>query len=146
MGIWQVIGVLLLLVAAAVLTSIWKAREAWREEASTHAPQPPRVCVREFTLLALSDAFEPETAPLWEPQIEMLRFIADAGPAGINYELLRPRHCQAAARYPELYEGSDLESWLEAMERAELISWNESNVKLTAAGTAFLKCRLPVTV
>jgi hypothetical protein len=146
MGIWQVVGVLLLLAAVAVLTSMWKAREASKEAAPTHASQPPRVCVREFSLLALSDAFEPETAPLWEPQIEMLRFIGDAGPAGLDYELLRPRHYQMAARYPELYEGSDLESWLEAMERAELISWHGSSVRLTAAGTAFLRCRLPVTV
>jgi hypothetical protein len=44
-----------------------------------------------------------------------------------------------------LYEGSDLESWLQAMERVELVEWRETTVRLTPAGAAFLRWRLPVT-
>lgn len=146
MGSWLVIGILLILATAAMVTSIWKAQEEATAAAPSRPAQRLRFMAREFTVVALSDAFEPEMAPLWEPQIEVLRLIGDAGSSGLDYDLLRPAHQQLAERYPELYEGSDLESWLEAMERAELIAWGESTVTLTPAGTAFLKCRLPVTV
>lgn len=145
MQTWLVIGMLLALAAAAVVSSIYEARKESIGETLPRSALGSRVPAREFSLVALSDAFEPELACIWEPQIEVLKLIGEAGPDGLDHELLRPAHGQLVNRYPELYEGSDLESWLEAMERADLISWNDSTVKLTSAGTAFLKCRRPVT-
>lgn len=146
MGMWLVIGLLLVLAAAAVLASLWKEHDETTNEIQLPPVLRPRRSAGEFSVLTLSDAFEPELAPIWEPQIEMLRLIREAGPPGLDYELLRPAQLRLAQKYPELYEGSDLESWLEAMEQAELIEWSDSTVKLTAAGLAFLKCRLVVTV
>ncbi len=146
METWLVIGLLIVLAAAALLSSIWKERCKSTSETELPPVSHPWRTTREFTVLTLADAFEPELAPIWEPQIELLRLIRDAGLQGLRYELLRPAQLQLAQKYPELYEGSDLESWLEAMENAELIAWRDSTVKLTAAGVAFLKCRLAVAV
>lgn len=146
METWTVLALLLVLAAAAGLASMWKDRGRAEEEFQPLPPAQTRRYVREFSLVSLSDAFEPELAAIWEPQIEVLRLIREGGVEGIHFELLRPVHRQLLERYPELYEGSDLESWLEAMESAELITWSESVVKLTAVGMAFLKCRPVVTV
>ena len=143
----SVVCLSLLLVVAAVLSSIWQ--EHYREKRAVQGlsiASAPARHHRDFSIVSLSDAFEPELACIWEPQIEILLRIKEAGATGLELEQLRPVHRQFVETYPELYEGSDLESWLEAMERTELIAWSGEQVWLTAAGTAFLKCRLPVSV
>lgn len=171
MEIVVAIGLLFLLAAAAAVSSVVEERRNTREGTSLRLPlrgecggeflrlrsgeapdsgrasrpSPPQTMVRDFSIVSLGDAFDPETACIWEPQIEILRHIGEEGERGLEVECLRPVLREIAGRYPELYEGSDLESWLEAMESAELIAWKGPMVRLTRTGAAFLKCRLPVT-
>jgi hypothetical protein len=146
MEIMVVIGLLSLLAAAAMVASIREERRKTNRKPALKVPQRPHRVMHEFSMVRLSDAFEPELAVLWEPQIEILTRIGDAGLDGLEYELLRPFYEELVRKYPELYEGSDLEGWLGAMESAELVQWSGSKVRLTATATGFLRSRLPVTV
>jgi hypothetical protein len=54
---------------------------------------------------------------------------------------LHPIYDEAARRFPEIYEGSGFVSWLQFLEKTQLIAWDGSNVVLTPEGHAFLRFR-----
>ncbi len=99
-----------------------------------------------FSVMSVADAFEPETAILWETQMPALAYIDSAGPRGLEVEDLRPFYARCARCYPELHEGSDFHAWVEFLQHAELVVLSGSRVAITPAGTEFLKCRVAAGV
>jgi hypothetical protein len=54
---------------------------------------------------------------------------------------LRTLYDEAAARFPEIYDGCSFLQWLRFLEEAELISWHSYKLVLTPDGQAFLRFR-----
>lgn len=98
-----------------------------------------------FSIIRVADAFEPDTSVLWETQIPALERIGLGGPHGLPKVALRRWYRQSSSRYPELYDGSDFEAWLQFLESADLVVCTEDMVTITAAGKEFLKCRVAAT-
>jgi len=92
-------------------------------------------------LLSISEAFDPVYSVLWQAPIAALELIDSAGTSGIPAARLRPIYEQAAARFPEIYEGGGFVPWLQFLEETQLISWHGCNVVLTPDGPAFLRFR-----
>jgi hypothetical protein len=92
-------------------------------------------------LLSISEAFDPVYSVLWQAPIAALELIDSGGTSGVPAARLRPIYEQAAARFPEIYEGSGFVPWLQFLEEAQLISWHGHNVVLTPEGHAFLRFR-----
>ncbi len=138
-----------LILSAVILAALWAARvSAWRERSRAFelspadlVPFPVRVR-KPFSLIRVADAFEPDTSMIWETQIPALARICAAGRRGLAIETLRPLFLHSAARYPELYEGTEFESWLQFLENAKLISLTHDTAAITPAGLEFLKCRV----
>jgi hypothetical protein len=57
-------------------------------------------------LLSISEAFDPVYSVLWQAPIAALELIDSGGTSGVPAARLRPMYEQAAARFPEIYEGS----------------------------------------
>jgi len=94
-----------------------------------------------LALLSISEAFDPIYSVLWEAPVAGLKLIESAGTSGIPVATLRPIYEEAAARFPEIYEGCGFVPWLQFLEETQLISWHGCNVVLTPDGHAFLKFR-----
>lgn len=99
-----------------------------------------------FRVLSVCDAFEPEYAVLWETQAPALRFVAAAGAKGVTRPQLFAFYKRAACQYPELYEGSSFQQWLQFLESSELVSLRESRVSATPQGLQFLRFRVETKV
>ena len=94
-----------------------------------------------IALLSIAEAFDPVYSVLWQAPIAALELIDSGGTSGIPAARLRPIYEQAAARFPEIYEGSGFVPWLQFLEETQLISWHGCNVVLTSDGHAFLRFR-----
>lgn len=94
-----------------------------------------------LALLSIAEAFDSVYSVLWEAPIAALKLIDSGGTSGIPAATLRPIYEQAAARFPEIYEGSAFVPWLQFLEETQLISWHGCNVVLTPDGQAFLRFR-----
>ena len=94
-----------------------------------------------LALLSISEAFDPIYSVLWEAPVAALKLMDSAGTSGIPAARLRPIYEEAAARFPEIYEGCGFVLWLQFLEETQLISWHGCNVVLTPDGHAFLKFR-----
>jgi len=94
-----------------------------------------------LALLSISEAFDPIYSVLWEAPVAALKLIDSAGTSGIPAARLRPIYEEAAARFPEIYEGCGFVPWLQFLEETQLISWHGCNVALTPDGHAFLRFR-----
>ncbi len=92
-------------------------------------------------LLSIAEAFDPIYSVLWEAPAAALKLIDSAGVCGIPAVRLRPIYKEAAARFPEIYEGCGFVPWLQFLEETQLISWHGCNVVLTPDGHAFLRFR-----
>jgi hypothetical protein len=94
-----------------------------------------------MALFSISEAFDPIHSVLWEAPVAALKLTDSAGISGIPAARLRPIYEQAAARFPEIYEGFGFVPWLQLLEETQLISWHGCNVVLTPDGHAFLRFR-----
>ena len=92
-------------------------------------------------LLSISDAFDPIYSVLWEAPVAAFRRIESGGMSGVPAARLRPIYEEAAARFPEIYDGCCFIAWLQFLENTRMISWNGAHLVLTAEGKAFLKFR-----
>lgn len=99
-----------------------------------------------FRVLSVCDAFEWEYAVLWETQAPALRFIAAAGKKGVTKTQLFVFYKRAAAKFPELYEGTSFQQWLGFLAEAELIQIIETRINITPQGLAFLRYRVETKV
>ncbi len=103
---------------------------------------PHRSKAKQFSILSIEQAFDPDHAIIWDTQLPVLELIASAGLAGLSLEALRPFYSRSARRYPELYDGSSFESWMDFLEDTELISVHRGAVSLTREGQQFLQYRV----
>ena len=102
-----------------------------------------------FRVLSVCDAFEPDYAVLWETQVPALRFIAAAGTKGVGRNQLYAFYRHAAACFPELYEGTGYQQWLDFLQEAELIklvALRENRIAITPQGVQFLRYRVETKV
>jgi hypothetical protein len=120
--------VLLLCVANAL-----EARETCRKSEIHVGPS--------FAVLSITQAFEPVFSVLWEAPIHALELIRSGGARGIPVSRLRSTFNEAAARFPEIYDGLNFEQWLQFLEDAQFVVWAGQQVTLTPEGCAFLKYR-----
>jgi hypothetical protein len=98
---------------------------------------------KEFSVLSITLAFDPDNALVWETQIPILQLISIAGPHGISVRRLHRAYLESARCYPELYEGSSFKRWLEFLECAQLVACiDEQRVLLTSQGREFLHYRI----
>jgi|SRR3954447_14874671 hypothetical protein len=96
-----------------------------------------------FTVISIAQAFEADSAILWETQIPALQQIATGGTRGLAVARLRRYFSGMAKQYPELYEGVYFEQWVHFLEEAELVSiCTDDRIAITPAGVEFLKFRL----
>jgi hypothetical protein len=99
-----------------------------------------------FRVLSVCDAFEPEYAVLWETQAPALRFVAAAGAKGVTRPQLFALYKRTACQYPELYEGSSFQQWLEFLASSELVSVRDIRIGITPQGLQFLRFRVEAKV
>lgn len=131
------------LLAIAMLTflamgAIWQLLHARRSGAAppwTPERMPPRI----FHLMDIADAFDPERAMLWETQVPALRLIQSGVPAArlLVFYARYPRN------YPELFEATTFEEWLQFLKRCNLITVEQGEIRLTAEGVEFLHSLRP---
>lgn len=99
---------------------------------------PAKPAAAQFTALPVVRMFDAEWSLLWATQLQALQLISAAGADGVNDRSLEPLYRQSARRYPELYDGSTFEGWLEFLERANLALHRGGTVNITHAGREFL--------
>jgi hypothetical protein len=96
-----------------------------------------------FTVISIAQAFEEDSAILWETQIPALRQIAIGGRKGVSVAKMRRFFAGTCRQYPELYEGVRFEQWIRFLEDAELIMLStDDRLAITPQGIQFLKYRL----
>jgi hypothetical protein len=110
-------------------------------ESRTRRARPPIRRVDPFSTLNLAQAFEPTFAALWEAPIRALSRLSSAGAEGLPASQLRSIYREAAARFPEIYDGYHFQQWLQFLENSELICWDGQQVTLTRKGREFLEYR-----
>ncbi len=94
-----------------------------------------------YPVLSLAQAFDPVYAILWDAPIAALRLLESAEHFGVPVPRLRPIFDEAAASFPEIYQGYSFPDWLKVLEKNQFISWTAGRVKLTPEGKAFLSNR-----
>jgi len=94
-----------------------------------------------LALLSITEAFDPICSVLWGAPFAALELIHSSGTSGMPVARLRPLYGEAAARFPEIYDGCSFLQWLRFLEEAELISWHSYKLVLTPDGQAFLRFR-----
>ena len=102
-----------------------------------------RIPGKPFTVISVAQAFEEDSAILWETQIPGLQLIATGGPKGAPVARMRRFFSATARQFPELYEGVYFEQWVHFLEEAELIIIAaDEKIAITPQGLEFLKYRL----
>jgi hypothetical protein len=98
---------------------------------------------RPFTIICVAQAFEEDSAILWETQIPALRQIAIGGKKGVSVAKMRRFFAGTCKQYPELYEGVRFEQWIRFLEDAELVMLStDDRIAITQQGIQFLRYRL----
>ena len=95
-----------------------------------------------FSVLSIEQAFDPGHAIIWDTQVPALRLVASAGREGLAVEALYPLYTRSSRQYPELYDGSSFESWLEFFNHTGLITVQVGMASLTPEGQQFLQYRV----
>ncbi len=98
--------------------------------------------IRRFSVLSIEQAFDPDYAIIWDTQVPALRLIASAGRTGLPVESLCSSYTRSCRRYPEIYDGSNFEGWLEFLEETKLITVRVGRASLTQLGEQFLRYRI----
>ncbi|HVO63833.1 MAG TPA: hypothetical protein VMT53_23115 [Terriglobales bacterium] len=92
-------------------------------------------------LFSIAEAFDPIYSVLWEAPVAALEIIDSARASGIPVARLHAIYREAAARFPEFYDGCSFIAWLQFLEDARMISWHGAHLVLTPEGQAFLRFR-----
>ncbi len=114
----------------------WQLLHARRAEA---APAPERMPPRIFHLMNVADAFDPERAMLWETQVPALQLISSGVPAARLFLF----YARYPRNYPELFEDTTFEEWLQFLKRSNLVTVEQGEIRLTAEGVEFLHSLRP---
>jgi hypothetical protein len=94
-----------------------------------------------FLAFSLERVFDPDHAIIWDTQIPVLQLAASAGHEGLRVRKLYPYYARYCREYPELYEGSTFESWLDFLQCNQLIKIDGGRVLPQAKGREFLRFR-----
>src|SRR3954462_2550116 len=81
-----------------------------------------RIPGKPFTVISIAQAFEEDSAILWDTQIPALRLVATGGSRGVCSSKMRELFVSSSGEYPELYEGVRFEQWVQFLEDAELVA------------------------
>lgn len=92
-----------------------------------------------FSTVPPLSAFAPDYALLWETQVPALKLVASAGENGLSIYRLSAWYLNSSRRYPELYEGSSFQQWLEFLMGEHLLARTGSAIALTVEGAHFLR-------
>ena len=123
-----------------VLVALGIAQLAERKEERRLFLQIPG---KPFTVISIAQAFEEDSAILWDTQVPALRQIAIGGPKGVSVAKMRRFFAGTSKQYPELYEGVRFEQWIRFLEDAELIMLStDDRIAITPQGVQFLRYRL----
>jgi hypothetical protein len=123
-----------------VLIALSVAQLAERKEERRLFLRLPGKC---FTVISVAQAFEEDSAILWETQVPGLQLIATGGVKGTPVAKMRRFFSATAKQYPELYEGVCFEQWIHFLEEAELVVVaSDDKIAITPPGLEFLKYRL----
>ncbi len=96
-----------------------------------------------FTVICVAQAFEEDSAILWDTQVPALRQIAIGGSRGVSVAKMRRFFAGTSKQYPELYEGIRFEQWIRFLEDAELVMLStDDRIAITPQGVQFLRYRL----
>jgi hypothetical protein len=96
-----------------------------------------------FSVICIAQAFEEDSAILWDTQVPALHQIAIGGKRGVSVAKMRRFFAGTSKQYPELYEGVRFEQWLRFLEDAELVMLSsDDRIAITPAGLEFLKYRV----
>lgn len=123
-----------------VLVALGIAQLAERKEERRLFLQIPG---KPFTVISIAQAFEEDSAILWDTQVPALRQIAIGGSKGVSVAKMRRFFAGTSKQYPELYEGVRFEQWIRFLEDAELIMLStDDRIAITPQGISFLRYRL----
>jgi hypothetical protein len=123
-----------------VLVALGIAQLAERKEERRLFLQIPG---KPFTVICVAQAFEEDSAILWDTQIPALRQIAIGGTRGVSVAKMRRFFAGTSKQYPELYEGVRFEQWVRFLEDAELVMLAaDDRIAITPQGVQFLRYRL----
>jgi len=123
-----------------VLVALGIAQLAERKEERRLFLQIPG---KPFTVISIAQAFEEDSAILWDTQVPALRQIAIGGSKGVSVAKMRRFFAGTSKQYPELYEGVRFEQWIRFLEDAELIMLStDDRIAITPQGIQFLRYRL----
>jgi hypothetical protein len=102
-----------------------------------------RIPGKPYTVISVAQAFEEDSAILWDTQVPALRQVATGSTRGVSVDKMRKFFADSSKHYPELYEGVRFEQWIQFLEDAELVTiLTEERIVITPQGVAFLKFRL----
>jgi len=123
-----------------VLVALGIAQLAERKEERRLFLQIPG---KPFTVISVAQAFEEDSAILWDTQVPALRQIAIGGSKGVSVAKMRRFFAGTSKQYPELYEGVRFEQWIRFLEDAELVMLStDDRIAITPQGISFLRYRL----
>jgi hypothetical protein len=123
-----------------VLVALGIAQLAERKEERRLFLQIPG---KPLTVISIAQAFEEDSAILWDTQVPALRQIAIGGSKGVSVAKMRRFFAGTSKQYPELYEGVRFEQWIRFLEDAELIMLStDDRIAITPQGISFLRYRL----
>jgi hypothetical protein len=123
-----------------VLVALGIAQLAERKEERRLFLQIPG---KPFTVISVAQAFEEDSAILWDTQVPALRQIAIGGSKGVSVAKMRRFFAGTSKQYPELYEGIRFEQWIRFLEDAELVMLStDDRIAITPQGISFLRYRL----
>jgi hypothetical protein len=124
----------ILVVTALAIAQMAEKRESRR--LSLYIPGRP------FCVICVAQAFEEDSAILWETQVPALQSICSGGGRGVTVDRVRRAYNDSSKRYPELYDGTSFEHWLRFLADAELIGITDDRISITPQGRQFLKYRI----
>ncbi len=126
---------MLTLLALGATWQLLRTRRAGVAPAWAPERMPPRI----FHLMSIADAFDPERAMLWETQVPALQLISSGVPAARLFLF----YARYPRNYPELFEDTTFEEWLQFLKRSNLVTVEQGEIRLTAEGVEFLHSLRP---
>ncbi len=97
-------------------------------------------------LLSMADAFEPQTAPIWDSQLPALELIHSAPFPGIRIGEVEYAFSNCKEAFPEIFEGSTFSDWLKFCQRQDLFLIYGQRVLLSTTGRKFMQSRVSAEV
>lgn len=75
---------------------------------------------------------------LWDTQRPVLEFLNSAGSSGASIAQVTKLYRESARLYPEIFDGSTLSDWLDALQRAEVVVRQGAAIAITEKGRFIL--------